>query len=113
MSDQEKFEELSELFTESMRFFGLLQQEMASALFLKHPGLRESVEAQIAGADHLINQQLHDAMLEVVRVMPLASLYGVNLFAALAGVHSQLTGEETVALLIKRSNEAILEQLNS
>lgn len=113
MPKTKELQELSLFFNEAAAFFGQVQKEIAAAMLISSAELREETSRKLQMPDHAIIREIDDALLQVIKVMPLASMYGCNLFTTLASMHSQMTEDQTIKTLITMNDEILFESMHN
>ena len=94
------------MFFELAMLTQLLQQEI-SAVLIQNVRLREETSKAMSRPDHEILEAVSKAIRQLILVMPLASNYGVNVFAGILEMHSFITGDQTMNCMMNSVKQRI------
>lgn len=103
----EERQRLEAMFFELAMLTEMLQHEI-SAVLIQNDQLREQTSKAMSRPDHEILEVVGKAVRQLVLVMPLASNYGVNVFAGILGMHSTITGDNTMETILDSVRKRIL-----
>ena len=108
-SEQRK--NLIRLFTEFNKITGKIQQEISRVL-VEDEKVKADLKKQLKGSENDMEIVMNNAAYFFIKVMPLASMNGCNMFGKVLALHSNLTGDPTMHEVFDAVNQQVYDEMD-
>jgi hypothetical protein len=105
-----KFDQLVQLFQTINEITGDIQKDICLSL-LEDPSNREKLIKQLKQSESEVETEVNKAIGHFLSVMPIATMNKYNLFCKVFGMHSNLTGSNTMHEVLEEVNKRVFDEM--